>query len=141
MAFLLDVNVLIALTDPLHDHHRRATDWFEADAYRAWAACPLTENGFVRIVGQRNYPNFAGDAHAAREVLEKLCLLSGHQFWPDDLSLRDRTKFKHLPDSRQLTDCYLIGVAVARKGCLATLDRGMDASLVRGGSRALFLIP
>lgn len=141
MAFLLDINVLIALTDSLHNHHRRATDWFEADPYRAWATCPLTENGFVRIAGQKSYPNFAGDAHAAREVLEKLCMLPGHQFWPDDLSLRDRTKFRHLPDSRHLTDHYLLGLAASRKGQLVTLDLGVADSGIAGGDRALFLIP
>ena len=141
MAFLLDINVLIALTDSLHNHHRRATDWFEADPYRAWATCPLTENGFVRIAGQKSYPNFAGDAHVAREVLEKLCMLPGHQFWPDDLSLRDRTKFRHLPDSRHLTDHYLLGLAASRKGQLATLDLGVADSGIADGDRALFLIP
>lgn len=141
MAFLLDVNVLIPLTDSLHEHHRRATEWFEADAYRPWATCPLTENGFVRIVGHKNYPNFAGGADAAREVLEELCRLPGHQFWADNLSLRDRSWCHRMPDSRQLTDHYLLGLAVSRKGRFVTLDQGVDASLVPGGERSLFLIP
>lgn len=140
MVYLLDVNVLIALTDSLHQHHRRATDWFEADLQRPWATCPLTENGFVRIVGHQNYPNFAGDASAAREVLEKLCLLPGHQFWADALSLRDRSSFGQMPDSRQLTDHYLLGLAVSHRGRLVTLDRRVDPALIAGGKRALFLI-
>ncbi len=140
VAFLLDVNVLIALTDSLHEHHRRATEWFESDPHRPWATCPLTENGFVRILGHHKYPNFAGDTSVAREVLEKLCLLPGHQFWPDDLSLRDRAKFRDLPASQHLTDRYLLVLAVARKGSLVTMDQSVDATVVPGGDRALLLI-
>ena len=141
MVHLLDVNVLIALSDEEHEFHQRAVAWFSRDPQRAWATCPITENGFVRIIGHRNYPGFSGGTAAARQILEALCLLPGHQFWPDAVSLRDRLRFEHVPDSRHLTDYYLLGLSAARKGCLATLDLGMDASLVRGGSRALFLIP
>ena len=141
MAFLLDVSVLIPLTDSLHEHHNRATKWFEADPHRAWATCAITENGFVRIMGHKNYPNFAGETNSAREVLQNLCLLPGHQFWPDDLSLRDRNTFPKLPDSRHLTDCYLLALAVQRKGRFVTLDSNVDASLVRGGAKALLEIP
>jgi uncharacterized protein len=138
---LLDVNVLIALSDEEHECHQRAAAWFSRDPQRAWATCPITENGFIRIIGHRNYPGFSGGTAAARQILEALCLLPGHQFWPDAVSLRDRLRFERAPDSRHLTDSYLLGLSVARKGCLATLDGGVDVSLIRGGSRALFLIP
>ena len=49
--YLLDVNVLIALIDPAHVQHDRAHDWFTAQGRQAWATCPLTENGVLRIVG------------------------------------------------------------------------------------------
>lgn len=141
MVHLLDVNVLIALSDEAHDLHRRAVAWFSRDPQRAWATCPITENGFVRIIGHRNYPGFTGGTAAAREMLEALCLLPGHQFWTDALSLRDRNRFERMPDSRRLTDYYLVALAAARKGCLATLDRGIDVAAIRGGSRALLVIP
>lgn len=141
MVHLLDVNVLIALIDEDHDLHDRAIAWFSRDPQRAWATCPITENGFVRIIGHRNYPGFQGGTKAARQILELLCQLPGHQFWPDSLSLRDHKWFERLPDTRHLTDHYLLALAVTRKGCLATLDQEVDASFVRGGSRALFLIP
>lgn len=140
MAFLLDVNVLIALTDSLHEHHRRATDWFEGDPHRPWATCPLTENGFVRILGHMSYPNFQGETNAAREVLLKFCLLPGHQFWPDAMSVRDRSIFPELPASRHLTDCYLLALAVERRGKFVTLDRAVDVSSVRGGAKSLLTI-
>lgn len=141
MVSLLDVSVLIALTDSLHEHHARATDWFAADPHRAWATCPLTENGFIRIMGHKSYPNFAGETNAARDVLASLCLLPGHQFWPHDISLRDPSALPKLPDSRHLTDCYLLALAVRKRGRFVTLDGQVDASAVRGGAKALLEIP
>jgi toxin-antitoxin system PIN domain toxin len=138
---LLDVNVLIALGDEAHDFHQQTVDWFSRDPQRAWATCPITENGFVRIIGHRNYPGFREGTTAARELLEALCLLPGHQFWADDFSLRDRNTLPKLPDSRHLTDCYLLALAVQRKGRFVTLDGNVDASMVRGGAKALLQIP
>ncbi|MFM8684211.1 MAG: TA system VapC family ribonuclease toxin [Chthoniobacterales bacterium] len=141
MVHLLDVNVLIALNDEAHDFHKGAIAWFSRDPQRAWATCPITENGFVRILGHRNYPAFPGGTGAAREMLNSLCLLPGHQFWPDSLSITDRTLFSVLPDSKHLTDCYLLALAVERSGRFVTLDHAVDVSKVRGGAKALFVIP
>ena len=58
--FLLDVNVLIALIDPAHVQHDAAHDWFGRLGHLAWATCPLTENGLLRIVGNPRYPNSPG---------------------------------------------------------------------------------
>jgi toxin-antitoxin system PIN domain toxin len=138
---LLDVNVLIALSDEAHDYNRRAVAWFMQDQQRAWATCPITENGFVRIIGHRNYPGFSGGTSAACQLLGALCSLPGHQFWQDSVSLRDQSSFGSMPDSKQLTDHYLLGLAVSRKGRFVTFDQRMDASLITGGTRALFLIP
>lgn len=57
MAFLLDVNVLIALFDPAHIHHGSAHNWFAEIGQSAWATCPVTENGVIRIVGDPRYRN------------------------------------------------------------------------------------
>lgn len=141
MVNLLDVNVLIALSDEKHDFHSRAIAWFLRDPQRAWATCPITENGFVRIIGHHKYPGFSGGTTAALQMLEALCLLPGHQFWPDDVSLRDRGTFEPLPDSRHLTDHYLLCLVATRKGCLVTLDHGLDTSGIASGDRALFQIP
>lgn len=141
MVHLLDVNVLIALGDEAHDFHRRTVAWFSRDPQRAWATCPITENVFVRIIGNRNYPGFRAGTAAARDLLEALCLLPGHQFWPDDFSLRDRNTLPKLPDSRHLTDCYLLALAARRGGRFVTLDGKVDASAVRGGVKALLEIP
>src|SRR3546814_5994427 len=87
MTFLLDVNVLIALIDPAHVGHDAAHLWFEREGRKDWASCPITQNGVVRIVGHPRYPNTPGSPAEAAEIVGKLCLLEGHSFWPDDISL------------------------------------------------------
>ncbi len=142
MTFLLDVNVLIALIDPLHVHHLIANTWFEATASSAWATCPIAENGVIRIVGGSRYPNSPGRPGPILTSLTELCSLPGHRFWPDDLSLLstakiDRTK---LVSSSQVTDTYLLALAVAHGGVLATLDRRLSPDAVHGGAAALHVI-
>ena len=54
---LLDVNMLIALCDSMHVHHQAASQWFKRESKSGWVTCPITENGFVRVMGQNAYPN------------------------------------------------------------------------------------
>ena len=138
---LLDINILIAISDPQHAHHQRARTWFLSAECDAWATCPLTENGFIRILGQPSYPAFGGGPEDARSVLEALVNYPGHQFWPDDQSFLDRGSFPDLPASRHLTDLYLLAMAVGRQGKFATLDQRIDPGLVSGGSKALIVVP
>jgi toxin-antitoxin system PIN domain toxin len=137
--YLLDVNVLIALIDPAHVQHDRAHDWFAAQGQQAWATCPLTENGVLRIVGNARYPNSPGTPAAVAELIAVLCALGGHEFWPDDVTLLDRQHIDsaRLLDSRQVTDTYLLALAVAHRGQLATFDRHLVTDAVVNGSQAL----
>lgn len=139
--FLLDANVLIALGDPSHVHHHRVQGWFHSQPGRAWATCPLTENAFIRIIGAVSYPGHVGDMDALRSALARMCSFPGHQFWDDSVSLCDMTLFPRMPSSKHLTDVYLLGLAVAHKAKLATLDKRIDPKLVPGGAKAYFLIP
>lgn len=140
--FLLDVNVLIALIDSTHVQHDRAHDWFGRQGKRGWATCPLTENGVLRIVGSNRYPNSPGTPAAVAEILEVLRSLGGHEFWPDDITLLDpkRVDSDRLLDSAQVTDTYLLALAAAHRGHLATFDRHLVSAAVVGGSKALFVI-
>jgi predicted nucleic acid-binding protein len=115
--------------------------WFDSGEREAWATCPLTENGLVRIIGHENYREFPGGTNEARLLLAVLTGAPGHQFWADDLSLADGALFSRLPASNHLTDCYLLALAVKRGGRLATLDERIDADLIPGGPRAYFVIP
>lgn len=138
---LMDINVLIALCDPEHIHHQRSQDWFLSSQRDAWATCPITENGFIRIAGQSAYINFDGGTEDARAALRLLTDTPGHQFWADDLSLADDKVFPALSTSRHLTDQYLLALAVYHGGWFATLDERMDPSLVDGGAKAYFIVP
>lgn len=142
MIHLLDINVLIALCDPAHPHSSAARSFLTSGLTRdGWATCPLVENGFLRIFGARKYPGGPGSPHAARTVLVRLLATGGHQFWPEDLSLTDVLTFPGLPVSEDLTDFYLLGLAVKHGGRFATFDAGLDASLIPGGPSAYYLIP
>lgn len=139
--FLLDVNVLIALIDPAHVQHDAAHEWFAAHQ-QSWATCPLTENGLLRIVGHVRYPNSPGSPSAVAPLLAGLRALPGHVFWPDDISLLDAERFNlsRLLTSGQVTDSYLLALACAHGGQLASFDRRLVTAAVRGGSESLHLI-
>jgi toxin-antitoxin system PIN domain toxin len=140
--YLLDVNVLIALIDPAHVQHDRAHDWFAAKGKHGWATCPLTENGVLRIVGHARYPNSPGTPAAVAEVMAILCGLGGHEFWPDDVTLfhTQLVDTARLLDSAQVTDTYLLALAIAHGGKLATFDRHLVTDAVVNGATALHLI-
>jgi toxin-antitoxin system PIN domain toxin len=140
--FLLDINVLIALIDPAHVQHNRAHAWFAWRGQKAWATCPITENGLLRVVGHPRYPNSPGSPAAVAELLAVFRELPGHEFWPDDLSLLDlgHVTAARLLDSGHLTDSYLLALARAHEGQLATFDRRLVTDAVIKGPQALHLI-
>lgn len=136
--YLLDINVLIALADPDHEHNGKAEAFFLANHKAGWATCPLTENGFVRIVGNpKAYPKGPGTTEEASAILKQLCAHEGHRFWSDDVSIRSMAG---LPTHKHLTDHYLLGLALHRLGKLVTFDRRINAGLVPGGSAAYVVI-
>jgi toxin-antitoxin system PIN domain toxin len=140
-AYLLDVNVLVALIDPAHVQHDAAHAWFGAEGHQAWATCPITENGLLRIVGHPRYPNSPGTPAEVSALLAGLRGLPGHRFWPDDISLMDPgIDVQRLLQSGQVTDSYLLALARAHGGRLATFDRKLVVDAVKGGAQALCLL-
>jgi len=133
---LLDVNVLVALLDGGHLHHRLATDWLAAHARRGWASCPLTQNGCVRILSLPSYPNAQPPGTVAQRLAEA-CADASHAFWPDDLSLLDagRVRWERVLGSRQVTDVYLLALAAAHGGVFVTFDRAIAAEAVPGAQK------
>ena len=141
--YLLDVNVLIALVDPTHVQHITAHDWFASTGQAAWATCPTTESGLLRIVGNPRYPNSPGTPAAVVASLKGLRALPGHEFWPDDISLADADTgidSERLLSHTQVTDTGLLALAVSHGGQLASFDRRLVTAAVKGGSDALHLI-
>lgn len=133
MRALLDVNVLIALLDSDHLHHVRARDWLRQHIAAGWASCPLTQNGCIRIMSQPGYPNPLPPAAIASRLAEAT-RTSHHQFWPDTVNLldADRIAWTAVLGSRQVTDVYLLSLAVAQGGTLVTLDRAVPLKAVAG---------
>lgn len=140
--FLLDVNVLIALVDPAHLQHDPAHAWFGRVGHKAFATCPITENGLVRIVGHPKYPNSPGPPSAVVASLAAIRGLAGHTFWPDDISVAEQRFFAAalLSSHARVTDSYLLALAHANGGRLATLDHKLATEVVPQGKSALELI-
>ena len=141
-AYLLDVNVLIALVDPAHVQHEPAHEWFARVGHRSWATCAITQNGLLRIIGHPRYPNSPGNPGALLPMLRRLCAHPGHDFWPDDITILDSERIAghHLTQPGQVTDTYLLALAVQHGGRLATFDRKLVAATVTRGAGALVLI-
>ena len=134
MRALLDVNVLLALFDTEHVFHERARAWLDAAIESGWASCPLTQAGFVRILSSPRYP-------AGVTTTEAIGLLTAatpdphHEFWPDDIALTgqaiDPTR---VLDPNQVTDVYLLALAVEHGGRFVTFDRRIATIAVVGAT-------
>ena len=136
MRALLDVNVLIALLDADHSLHVRATKWFVDHARAGWASCPITENGCMRIMSHPGYPNPV-PVRAVMERLREAGASSVHEFWPDDISLLDArvADSTRIHGPRQLTDLYLLALAVRHRGQFVTFDSSVSRDAARGAER------
>lgn len=133
MPALLDVNVLVALLDEAHIHHRAAMNWLENNILQGWASCPITQNGCIRILSQPAYPNTVPAAKVAGRLAEA-CGHLAHTFWPDSISLLQSgiINWNHILGSRQVTDAYLLSLAVENHGCFVTFDKGISLTAVCG---------
>lgn len=133
---LLDVNVLVALFFPDHVHHEIAHDWFADYRASGWATCPVTVNGFIRVATQQPTETGLIRPMEAVEHLTRLCTDRHHHFWSAAVSLTDATLFvpSSLAGHRQVTDVYLLGLAVRMNGALVTFDRTIPMAAVRGAT-------
>jgi toxin-antitoxin system PIN domain toxin len=131
MQSLLDVNVLIALIWPAHPSHRAAQDWFHIHARHGWATCPITQNGFVRIVSNTSFSAHALSVTDAIAVLERNLKHPTHEFWPAELSVAQSVALlqKPLRGHRQLTDAYLLGQAIHKEARFVTFDKRIASLL------------
>ncbi len=122
MTHLLDGNVLIALVDRSHVHHPAAVRWF-ASQTSGFATCPITQGTLIRLLLR-----FGAVANAASAitVLKQLTGHPRHVFWSDDIEYAG-ISWTGVLGHRQVTDCYLAGLARHHGGRLATFDRGLAA--------------
>ena len=133
MRALLDVNVLLALFDFPHIHHKRARVWWTTHKAMGWASCPLTQNGFARVISKPGYARPI-PLQTALSALAAQVAQPDHEFWAGDISIADQTLLDHsrILGPNQITDIYLLGLAVKNGGRLVTFDRGLPINAVRG---------
>lgn len=141
MVGLLDVNILLALVWPTHPYHHAAERWFAHHAKQGWATCPITQAGFVRVLASPAFSPHAPTAEQARQELEEDIRHPAHHFWPDSLPLGEALGVLgiELEGHRQVTDAYLLALAIHNKGKFVTLDKSVPALLPTDGSRRAHL--
>jgi hypothetical protein len=138
----LDVNVLIALLDADHVHHGLATRWLGRElGHAGWASCPITQIGCIRVMSQPAYPGAPKAAEVAARLSEA-CLDEAHAFWPDDVPLTGTSgpQWHHVLGHRQVTDLYLLALAVRHGGRLVTFDRRISVQAVPGAEAAHLVV-
>lgn len=132
---LLDVNVLVALLDSDHVDHDRAVDWLDDEITGGWASCAITENGLVRILSQPRYPSPVSPTEAVA-LLRRARDGGHHEYWGCEISVLDArvVDASRVHGPRQVTDTYLLALAVAHEGRFVTFDRSLSLSSVHGAT-------
>ncbi len=126
---LLDLNVLVALTESQHFHYQKAQEWFTSTGWKNWGVCPFTEAGYVRVTTSPAYhpaPRSIGEAIA---ILQEMKVYPGYSYWEIDGS-RDWVTLtapfaSRITGHQQVTDAYLLGLAIKEDDVLVTFDRGL----------------
>ena len=131
------MNALIALLDRNHPSHDAVSSWFIGNIEHGWASCPLTQNGYLRIISQPSYSRPRSLAEAYDQLLAATST-QHHQFIADDISLLDGmlVRFRDLSGHRQLTDVSLLALAVTHDARRVTLDTHVPLGAVRGANES-----
>lgn len=146
MTWLFDVNVLIAIADGRHIFHAPIHRWLARHEGDGWASCPITENGFTRIVSQqeqfRRIARVPADAITALKAMQAGTELP-HVFWNDEISLTDGAVIDaaQIGGHGQITDVYLAALAFRNKGRLVTFDSRIPWQAVVGATAQLVEVP
>ena len=141
--YLLDVNALLALLDPLHIHHDAAHRWFERQSPLRLFTCSHTENGVIRVASQPKYPNSLGTAGRVRQVMQDFIQQTSAEACDREVSLLTEGVLLR-PDlltPARVADLYLLALAAFNHAILATFDQRIPAEAVVGGKKALEIIP
>jgi|SRR5581483_2310025 len=125
--YLLDVNVVIAAAWPTHQAHEKVQQWLARHAREGWATCPLTQSAFVRIVSNPAFSASSLTVAEARDLLRVNLEHPSHHFWKDDIPfLRSVEPFENkLVGHQQVSEAYLLGLAIHNRGKFVTLDRAI----------------
>ncbi len=124
--YLLDLNALIALAEPAHEFHEPVEKWFRVEGSQNWGICPLTEAGFVRITTHPRYRPATRTIQQATAILASFAEHPGYRYWPISESWAALTApfSSRIFGHQQVTDSYLLGLAIKESGVLVTFDPG-----------------
>lgn len=133
---LLDVNLWVALFDDAHIASPQANALIDTSGIKI-ATCPLVENGVLRVLNLPSYGRRGAlGLQRVRAQLVYACASLDHEFWPDDVSLRDDSNvdFNRVHGHNQITDLYLLALAVKHQGTLVTFDQSIPLDAVPGAT-------
>jgi toxin-antitoxin system PIN domain toxin len=141
---LLDLNVLIALADPEHIHRRTVEQWFLSTGKDNWGVCPFTEAGFIRIATNPAMQAATITVERAIAILQAFRVHPGYHYWPitdaeNWVAVTARFAAR-ISGYQQVTDAYLLGVAIKEDGVLVTFDRGLKYMAGAEFSRNLLVL-
>ena len=136
MTSLLDVSVLISLLDANHEYHPAVMGWWNQNK-DPWASCPITQNGYLRIVTQQKYANTISASEAIQRLSQAVSA-AAHEFLPDDISLLNKqlVAHQHIHGPKHMTDIYLLALSVAHGARFVTLDAGIPQAAVQQATNA-----
>jgi hypothetical protein len=125
---LLDLNVLIALTESAHSHYNRAHKWFNSSGRSDWGICPLTEAGFIRVTTNPAFRPVPRSMAQAITLLQMLKAYPGYSFWQivDSWVTLTAPFSARISGHLQVTDAYLLGLAIQNNGVLVTFDKAIE---------------
>ncbi len=140
--YLLDLNALISLADPDHLHYQAMQKWFDTFGKEDWGVCPLTEAGFVRVMTNPAYRGATRTVAQTNAILAGFTRHPGYRYWPisDQWAVLTAPFSARLFGHQQVTDAYLLGLAVKEKGVLVTFDRGIRYLAGAEHSRNLLIL-
>lgn len=138
-AFLLDVNVLLALSLPRHQHHGAASRWFAEDV--DWATTPTTETAYLRLMTNPKVVGYDIPGAEVLDALTRMRAVRGHRFLSDDSSLNEpQIDTDWLGGSKQVTDFHLLNLAAVNDLQMATFDASLARAVAPADRRHLFVL-
>ena len=140
-AYLLDVNILLALADDHAVKHDKALEWFSAPGLD-FGVCVFSEAGFIRLAMNPKVVPVAWTAYEAIEFLEALAAHPGYHYWPmaDDWRTLVFPFLSNIQGHNQIPDAYLLGLALHKKGILATTDKKIGGIAGQKFRKTLFIL-
>ena len=123
--YLLDVNILAALTTRSHIHHGLVKEWFYASPSLKWSICAFTEAGFLRNATAPRSGQIT--ISEATEILKHLAQHPGYRYLPIDADWQTLCSpfFTRLYGTKQVTDAYLLGLSIRSGLTLVTMDKAI----------------